>query len=62
MANIPKNIVIGSGAVAGLVAVMAILDLVNGMTFNGMTTLDITLILGAAGVGYMCWDSYQDFR
>jgi hypothetical protein len=62
MANIPKNMVIGSGAVSALVAVVAILDFVTGIPFNKMVILDITLILGAAGVLYMCYDSYQDFR
>jgi hypothetical protein len=62
MANIPKNMVIGSGAVSGLVAVLAVLDFVTGVPFNKMTILDITLLLSAAGVLYMCWDSYQDFR
>ncbi len=62
MANISKNMVIGSGAVSALVAVLAILDIVLGIPFNKIMILDICLILGAAGVLYMCWDSYQDFR
>lgn len=62
MANIPKNMVIGSGIVSGLVAVLAVLDFITGMPFGSMKILDVTLLLGAAGVLYMCWDSYQDFR
>lgn len=62
MANIPKNMVIGSGVVSGLVAALAVLDFVTGIPFNQMVILDVTLLLGAAGVLYMCWDSYQDFR
>jgi hypothetical protein len=62
MANIPKNMVIGSGAVSGLVALLAVLDFITGMPFNKMMVLDIALLLSAAGVLYMCWDSYQDFR
>ena len=62
MANIPKNMVIGSGAVSGLVALLALVDFVTGIPFNKMVILDVTLLLGAAGVLYMCWDSYRDFR
>ncbi len=62
MANIPKNMVIGSGAVSGLVALLALVDFITGIPFNKMVILDVTLLLGAAGVLYMCWDSYQDFR
>ena len=62
MANIPKNMVIGSGVVSALVAVLAVLDFFTGIPFNSMRTLDITLLLASAGVLYMCWDSYQDFR
>ncbi|MCA9071329.1 MAG: hypothetical protein KDA84_20515 [Planctomycetaceae bacterium] len=62
MANIPKNMVIGSGAVSGLVAVLALVDIILGIPFIGMMALDITLILGAVGVLYLCYDSYKDFR
>jgi len=62
MANIPKNMVIGSGAVSALVALVALVDIILGIPFNKMMILDITLILGAAGVMYLCWDSYRDFR
>jgi hypothetical protein len=62
MANAAKNMVIGSGAVSVLVAVMAIMDIVTGSPFNKMMILDICLIVGAVGILYMCWDSYQDFR
>jgi hypothetical protein len=62
MANIPKNMVIGSGAVSGLVAALAVLDFITGMPFHKMIALDVCLLLCSAGVLYMCWDSYQDFR
>ncbi len=62
MANIPKSMVIGSGAVSGLVALLAVMDFITGIPFNKMTFLDIALLLSAAGILYMCWDSYQDFR
>jgi hypothetical protein len=41
---------------------LALVDFFTGIPFNKMVVLDITLLLGAAGVLYMCWDSYQDFR
>lgn len=62
MANTSKNMVIGSGAVSALVAVLAILDIVMHIPFNQTMIFDICLLLGAAGVLYLCWDSYQDFR
>ena len=62
MANMTKNVVVGSMAVAGLVAVAAILDMIIGFPFAGLLKMDITFLVGAAMVIYMGWDSYQDLR
>ncbi len=62
MAKMAKNVIIGSMGVAGLVALLAILDLILGFPFQGQMIMDIMFILGAAMVGYMGWDSYRDLR
>jgi hypothetical protein len=62
MANISKNMVIGSAAVSVVVAALAILDIVMQIPFKQTMVFNICLLLGAVGVLYMCWDSYQDFR
>lgn len=62
MANMTKNVVIGSMGVAGLVAIAAIIDLIAGFPFSGLMLMDILFLLGAGLVIYMGWDSYQDLR
>lgn len=62
MANMTKNVVVGSMAVAGLVALAAIVDLIVGFPFSGLIVMDVLFLLGAAAVLYMGWDSYQDLR
>ena len=62
MAKMAKNVIIGSMGVAGLVALLALLDLILGIPFQGQMIMDIMFILGAAMVGYMGWDSYRDLR
>jgi hypothetical protein len=62
MANMTKNVVVGSMGVAGLVAVAAIVDMIFGFPFAGLLTMDITFLVGAAMVIYMGWDSYRDLR
>ena len=62
MANASKNMVIGSMAVAGLVAVAAIADLVLGIPFAGQMVMDVAFLIGAGLVIYMSWDAYKDMR
>ncbi|MBC8113430.1 MAG: hypothetical protein H7062_03570 [Candidatus Saccharimonas sp.] len=59
--NLPKNLVFGSFGAAGLVAVLAILDIATrSFPFAGSITMDILFILSAAIVGYLAWDAYKD--
>jgi len=58
--NLPKNLVFGSFGAAGLVGVLAILDIVTTFPFAGTMLLDILFILSAAIVGYLAWDAYKD--
>ena len=62
MASASKNMIIGSWIAAGLVAVVAVLDLALGIPFNRLMIMDIMLLIGAAVVFYMGWDAYQDLR
>lgn len=62
MAKMAKNVVFGSWGVAGLVALLAILDMIMGIPFSGQMVMDILFLLGAGMVGYMGWDSYRDLR
>ena len=58
-----KRMVIGSIAAAGVVALLAVLDLVMGVPFAGFSPLmDILFIVAAALVGYLGWDAYRDLR
>jgi hypothetical protein len=65
MSDAPKKMVIGSMVVAGLVALMAVSDLVLGVPFTGSEhsrLMDILFIVAAAIVGYLSWDAYRDLR
>lgn len=64
MADSSKNLVIGSMAAAGVVAIAAICDLVIGVPFGGTQTklMDILFIICAGIVGYLAWSSYQELK
>lgn len=58
--SLPKNLVMGSFAVAGLVAAAAVLDMILGFPFAGQMTFDILFLVAAAIVGYLAYDAYKD--
>lgn len=64
MTDVPKKVIIGSMVVAGLVALLAMLDLVMGIPFSGQNTklMDILFIVCAGIVGYLAWDAYRDLQ
>ncbi len=64
MADSSKNMVIGSMAAAGVVAIAAICDLIIGVPFGGAQTklMDIIFIICAGIVGYLAWSSYQELK
>ena len=62
MENVAKKVVVGSMAVAGLVAIAAVVDMIVGMPFSGRITMDIMFVIGAGLVIYMGWDSYDEMR
>jgi hypothetical protein len=58
--NLPKNMIFASFGAAGLVSILAILDLATGFPFAGSMIMDILFILSSAIVGYLAWDAYKD--
>ena len=61
--NLPKNMVFFSFGAAGLVALLAILDLATReFPFAGNMTMDILFLLSSAIVGYLGWDAYKDMN
>lgn len=60
--NLPHKMIYGSYAVAGLVGLASILDMVTGIPFNGGWMLDIMYLLGSGIVGYMCYDAHKDLN
>jgi hypothetical protein len=58
--KLSKNLIFGSFFVAGLVAVLSLLDVVLKWPFAGYLVMDILFILSAGIVGYLGWDAYRD--
>lgn len=56
-----KNMIYASWGVAGLVAILSILDISIKFPFAGYNlTLDIMFIVTSAIIGYLGWDAYRD--
>jgi len=62
MAGNSRGIVLGSLGVAGLMGVLAILDLALGIPFGGQMVMDIMFLLAAGLVAYMGVDCLKDIR
>lgn len=60
MSSLVKKMLYTAWGVAGLAAILSILDLVMGMPFGGSKTLDICLLISAAIVGYMGYSVRSD--
>lgn len=60
--NLPKNMVFASFGAAGLVSVLAILDIATTFPFAGSMTMDILFLISAAIVGYLAWDAFKDMN
>lgn len=64
MNDTPKRMVIGSIAVAGLVALLALADLLVGVPFSGTEhtrLMDILFLVAAGIVIYLGINAYKDF-
>ncbi len=57
-----KKMLIGSMAVAVLVALAAIADLAIGVPFAGQMVFDIMFLVSALLVGYMVFDTYRELN
>lgn len=60
MSNASKQMIIGSMAVAGLVALASIVDIITAIPFAGQIVMDIMFLLAAGLVIFMGYDSYKD--
>lgn len=63
MQDMPKRVVIGSMAVAGVVALAAVADLVVGVPFSGSShtkLMDILFILCSGIVIYLGWSVFRE--
>lgn len=58
-----KKMIFASLGVAGLVALLSILDLTVKFPFAGYSLLlDICFLISSAIIGYLGWDAYRDNR
>ena len=60
MSDKMKKVVYASMGVAGVVGFLSVVDLVLKVPFAGHMVLDICLLIGAALIGYLGWDSLKD--
>ncbi len=62
MAGKSRGVVVGSMGVAGLMGLLAIVDIVVGIPFGGQMAFDIMFILAAGLIAYMGVDCLKDAR
>ena len=55
-----KNMLLGSMAASGIVAVTAIVDMVLGIPYSGMMLFDIMFLISAAIIIYMGYDVLKE--
>jgi threonine/homoserine/homoserine lactone efflux protein len=55
-----KNMLLGSMAASGLVAVTAVVDMILGIPYAGKMTFDIMFLVSAAVVIYMGYDVLKE--
>lgn len=61
--DMAKRMIIGSMAAAGVVALLALMDLVIKVPFAGYSlAMDILFLCSAAIVLYLGWDAYKELR
>ncbi len=62
MAGKSRGVVVGSMGVAGLMGLLAIVDIVMGIPFGEQMAFDIMFILAAGLIAYMGVDCLKDAR
>jgi hypothetical protein len=55
-----KQMLIGSMAVAGVVILLSIVDLVSTSPFGGQPMLDAMFLISGGIICYMCFDTYKE--
>lgn len=60
MSKLAKRLILLSMALAAIVALASIVDIIMGIPFNGGMVLDIMFLLGAALIGYMGYEVYRE--
>lgn len=60
MTGMTKKMVFGSMIASGLVALLAVLDLVLGIPFAGQMVMDIMFLIAAALIAYMGYETYKE--
>ena len=55
-----KNMLLGSMAASGIVAVTAIVDMVLGIPYSGMVLFDIMFLISAAIIIYMGYEVFKE--
>jgi hypothetical protein len=58
--NLPKNMIFASFGAAGLVSLLAIMDIATKFPFAGSVVMDILFLISSGIVGYLAWDAYKD--
>ncbi len=62
MAGKARNIVVGSMGIAGLMALLAVLDIALSIPFGAQMTLDILFLLAAGLIVFMGVDCLKDIK
>ena len=61
MSNVSRYLVIIALVLAGIVGVSAALDMVIAIPYGQNFLLDIMFLLGAGLIGYMGYETFQDY-
>ena len=62
METMPKNLLMGAMAAAGIMAVLCVLDFVMKVPFGGRMELDIPFLIASGLILYMGWDTYRELN
>ena len=56
-----KNVILGSMGVCGLVALASLVDIFTSVPFGGFSVvMDVMVIVGAAIISYMGWETFRE--
>lgn len=58
----PKKLIFASAGAAGVVALLAVLDMVLKVPFRGAMVLDIMFLVAAGVILYMSFDTFRELN